>query len=84
MTYYELNGTCVEIVNPNIILFPTKIYLIPKKQIGINVPIKFSVSINHTNKNYFYLNHLQAFIPELLTTNGQINTGTFSYRRSGY
>ncbi|MBD2729099.1 hypothetical protein H6G96_22985 [Nostoc sp. FACHB-892] len=71
MTVYESNGTSIEIVNPNTILFPTRIYPIPKKQIGINIPIKFSVSINHTNSNYFYLNHLQALIPELLTSNGQ-------------
>ncbi|MBD2531000.1 hypothetical protein H6G97_15995 [Nostoc flagelliforme FACHB-838] len=71
MTVSESNGTSIEIVNPNTILFPTRIYPIPKKQIGINIPIKFSVSINHTNSNYFYLNHLQALIPELLTSNGQ-------------
>ncbi len=71
MTYSEANGTRIEIINPNIIFFPTIVYPIPKKQIGINIPIKFSVSINHTNSNYFSLNHLQAFIPELLTSNGQ-------------
>ncbi|MEH2246058.1 hypothetical protein [Nostoc sp.] len=71
MTSYELNGISIEIVNPNTILFLTRVYPIPKKQIGINVPIKFSVSINHTSSNSFYLNHLQAFIPELLTSNGQ-------------
>ncbi|MBE8985721.1 hypothetical protein [Nostoc sp. LEGE 12450] len=33
------------------------------------------MSINYTSSNYFYLNHLQALIPELLTLNGQIIQG---------
>ncbi|MEH2022949.1 hypothetical protein [Nostoc sp.] len=75
MTSYELNGIHIEIFAPNTILFPTRVYPIPKKQIGINVPIKFGVSINHTSSNYFYLNQLQAFIPQLLTSNRQIIQG---------
>lgn len=71
----EPNSISIEIVNPNVILFPSRVYPIPKKQIGINVPIKFGVSINHTSSNYFNLNHLQALIPELLTSNGQIIQG---------
>ncbi|MFN6481581.1 MULTISPECIES: hypothetical protein [unclassified Nostoc] len=75
MTSYESNGISIEIINPNTILFPTIVYPIPQKEIGINVPIKFAVSIKNTSSNYFYLNHLQAFIPELLTSNGQIIQG---------
>ncbi|MBW4677488.1 MAG: hypothetical protein KME52_26880 [Desmonostoc geniculatum HA4340-LM1] len=83
MTSSEPNGTNasktdgihIEIINPNTILFSTIGYPIPPKKIGINVPIKFSVSINHTSSNYFYLNNLQALTPELMTSNGQIIQG---------
>ncbi|MDZ8104694.1 MAG: hypothetical protein RM338_03600 [Nostoc sp. DedQUE12a] len=83
MTSFESNGRNasktdgihMEIINPNTILFPTIGYPIPPKKIGINVPIKFSVSINHTSSNYFYLNNLQALTPELMTSNGQIIQG---------
>ncbi|BAZ50222.1 hypothetical protein NIES4103_28360 [Nostoc sp. NIES-4103] len=33
------------------------------------------MSINHTSSDYFYLNYLQAFIPEILTSDGQIIQG---------
>ncbi|MFQ4143730.1 hypothetical protein [Chlorogloeopsis sp. ULAP02] len=75
MTSFESNGICIEVVNPNTLLFPTRIYPIPKNQNGVDVPIKLCVSINHNNSNYFYLNPLQAFIPELLTSDGQIIQG---------
>ncbi len=72
MTFDELNSTQVELINPNIIQFPTRIHPIPENKNGVNVPIKFYVSINHTNQEYFNLNSLQAFVPELLTSDGQI------------
>ncbi len=71
----KTDGIHIEIINPNTILFPTVGYPIPNKKIGINAPIKFAISINNTSSNYFYLNHLQALIPELLTSNGQIIQG---------
>ncbi|PHJ66158.1 hypothetical protein VF14_16470 [Nostoc linckia z18] len=71
----KTHGIHIEIINPNTILFPTVGYPIPNKKIGINAPIKFGISINNYTSNYFYLNHLQALIPELLTSNGQIIQG---------
>jgi hypothetical protein len=75
MTFFKSSCTRIELINPNTILFPSRVYPIPKKKNGVNVPIKFYVSINHTNLNYFHLNPLQAFLPELLTLDGQIIQG---------
>jgi hypothetical protein len=55
MTSFESNAAGIELVNPNTLLFPTRIYPIPKNQIGVDVPIKLCVSINHNNSNYFHL-----------------------------
>ncbi len=71
----KTDGIHIKIINPNTILFSTVGYPIPNKKIGINAPIKFAISINNTSSNYFYLNHLQALIPELMTSNGQIIQG---------
>ncbi|BDA66365.1 hypothetical protein RIVM261_051940 [Rivularia sp. IAM M-261] len=75
MTFDELNSTQVELVSPNTILYPTRVYPSPKNKIGVNVPIKYYVSINHTNQEYFNVNSLQAFVPEFLTSDGQIVQG---------
>lgn len=75
MTFDELNSIQVELVSPHTIQFPTRIHPIPENKNGVNVPIKFYVSINNTNQEYFNLNSLQGFIPELLTSDGQIVQG---------
>ncbi|BAZ16058.1 hypothetical protein NIES4071_79330 [Calothrix sp. NIES-4071] len=75
MTFSQSNGIQIELVNPNTLLYPTRVYPIPKRKVGVNMPIKFHVSINHTNSNNFHLNSLQAFIPELLTLDGKIIQG---------
>ncbi|RUT08483.1 hypothetical protein DSM106972_016510 [Dulcicalothrix desertica PCC 7102] len=75
MTFDDLNSTQVELINSNIIQFPTRVHPISENKNGVNIPIKLYVSINHNNQEYFNLNSLQAFVPELLTSDCQIVQG---------
>lgn len=72
---FETNGISIEISNPHQLLFPSRVYSIPQNQLGVNAPIKLSVRIVNNTSNLFHLNPLQTFIPELLTSDGQIKQG---------
>ena len=66
------NGRQVEIANPNPIIFPTRIYSIPKNQLGVTTPLEFTMRIINNTSAPFCLNRYQPFIPELLSSDGQI------------
>lgn len=67
----EANGIHIEIANPNPRLFPTRVYFIPKNQLGLTTPVEFTMRIINNTSNPFRLNPYQTFIPELLTADGQ-------------
>lgn len=67
----EASGIQVEIVNPNQMLFPTRVYPIPKNQLGVTTNMEFTMRIINNTLNPFRLNPYQTFIPELLTADGQ-------------
>jgi hypothetical protein len=56
-------------------LFPTRVYPIPVNKLDAYTPIKLGLNIEHNYLNDFNLNPLQPFIPELLTSDGQIIQG---------
>ncbi|VXD22748.1 hypothetical protein PL8927_760058 [Planktothrix serta PCC 8927] len=67
----EANGISLEIVNPNSMLFSTRVYPLPKNELGATTNMEFTVRIINNTLNPIRLNPYQTFIPELLTADGQ-------------
>ncbi|KYC35656.1 hypothetical protein WA1_07535 [Scytonema hofmannii PCC 7110] len=73
MTSSESNSISLDIHRPPRVLFPNKVaYPIPQNEMGINTPIRLSVSIFNKTSTRFRLHPLQPILPELLTLDGQI------------
>lgn len=76
MTSSESNGIHIEIIQTHRKPFPDRVvYPIPKNQLGDYTLIQLRVRILKKTPNNLYLNRLQPFIPQLLTSDKQIIQG---------
>lgn len=72
---FEVDGVRMEITRPHPLVYPMSVYSIPQKDSGVNALIKLGVSIINNTPMPFHLNLFQSFIPELVTSDGQIIQG---------
>ena len=67
----EANGINIEREISDQIIFPTRIYAIPKNQLGVPTLLKLPIRIRNNTSTRLDLNLYQPFIPELLASDGQ-------------
>jgi hypothetical protein len=72
---FEVDGVRIEITRPHPLLYPMSVYPIPQKNSRVNAFIKLGVRIINDTPIPFHLNLFQSFIPELVTSDGQIIQG---------
>lgn len=72
---FEVEGVGMEITRPHPLVYPMSIYSIPQKDSGFNALIKLGVSIINNTPMPFHLSLFQSFIPEIMTSDGQIIQG---------
>ena len=67
----EANGISIEREISDQSIFPTRVYAIPKNQLGVTTLLKLPIRIRNNTSTRLDLNRYQPFIPELLASDGQ-------------
>jgi hypothetical protein len=68
----ETNGINIEREISDQSIFPTRIYAIPKNQMGANTLMKLPIRIANNTSTPLHLNLYYPFFPELLASDGHL------------